>query len=189
MAKAAREAGDPCGAIELIRLGLEIDPEHVASLSDLGTSLVALGFARLAIPLFEAVIKLKPQLASLHIELGNAFYLVDETDRALECHRRAQQLQPIRSITGREEGHLGFTVLISDGSGVGNTPSQFLLSDAAFDCHFFSIVRETAPDVELLRRYGNVVLNLISDVDQGRDPLSRASQPAISSMKTSSSQL
>jgi glutathione synthase/RimK-type ligase-like ATP-grasp enzyme len=55
--------------------------------------------------------------------------------------------------------------------GVGNTPPDFLFANGRFDCHFCALLPDIAPDLELLRAHGDIAVNLISDVDQGREML------------------
>jgi tetratricopeptide (TPR) repeat protein/glutathione synthase/RimK-type ligase-like ATP-grasp enzyme len=172
-ATALREEGDRVAALEMFKLGVEIDPNHVACLYDLGVSLGTTGLAHLAVPILERAIKLKPDFADFHLQLGNTLHHIGETERAFECYHQANRLQPVRTwhaITAS----LGFSVLAIEAPGVANTPSHFLLKNSSFDCHFFALLAETKPNVEMLRQTGNVVINLISDVDTGRHILPMA---------------
>lgn len=173
LARALRKPGDMHAAIEVLRLALQINPDHLPSLYDLGLSLSQIGLVRLAIPFLERSIAIKPDFAACYVELGNAFYSVGEEERALDCHRRAHQLQPLRTWNATTSP-AAFSVLAIEASGAGNTPCQFLLCNCDFDCHFFALVDDAEPNVEILQRYGDVVVNLISDVDQGQQVLPAA---------------
>lgn len=175
LGRALAKLGDTWAAIEMFRLGLEINPDYSATLYELGVSLMKAGYARLAIPYLDKAAKLKPDLAAFQLELGNALHIVGQTERALEAHRRAFRLEPVRTWKAKTTP-AAFSVLAVEASGAGNTPSYFLLSDSIFNSNFVSLFTEMLPDLEMLDNCGDVIVNLISDVDQSRRILQTAAE-------------
>ena len=174
----------------MFKLGLALNPDHIANLYDLGVSLVKTGAVMLAIPYFERAIELKPNFASSYVELGNALHFIGQTERAFDCHRMALQLEPLRTWNANNS-RAEFSVFAIEGSGVGNTPSQFLLSKGAFDCHFLALLEGVTPDIEMLIQHCDVVINLISEVDQAQhilpaaaDLMDRLGKPVVNHPRT-----
>lgn len=188
-AKALRDLGDFRAAVEMFELSLALEPKHIASLYELGISLMKVGFASAAIPYLEKAVELKPDFASFHVELGNALHFIGQSEHALNSHRKALQLEPLR-IWKAKASPAEFSVLAIEGSGVGNTPPQFLLCNGSFDCHFTVLLEGVRPDIEMLARHCDVVVNLISEVDQAKhilpmagDVIDRLGKPVINHPK------
>lgn len=173
LAVALRDNGDSRAAMIAFKACLDRDPNHVAALHDLGVLAAQSGLVDTAIALLERAIAVRPDDASPHVELGNVLQHRGDTQRALACFRRAGELRPFTTWRARARPP-AFSALVVTSPGAGNVPPHFLLGDAAFDCHFFALLPDVAPDLDALRAHGDIAINLICDVDQGRHSLAAA---------------
>ena len=123
----------------------------------------------------QTAIELKPDHVSSHIELGNVLQSLGRADEALECFLRAQALRPLTTFPAAT-AEPDFSILVLIAPGAGNTPYNYLIGKSCYESHFYALLPGVAPDVELLRAHGDIVVNLISDVDQGRDILARSAE-------------
>lgn len=171
--RALRDAGDNSTAVAAFRACLAVDPQRFAALYDLGVLAARLGLGAAAVPILERAIATRPDHAGAHVELGNLLQGLGETERAFACFRRANELRPLTTWPARQQPP-EFSVLLVTSPGAGNTPPDFLLGRAAFDCHFYALLPDVPPDLDLLRAHGDIAVNLISDVDQGGAMLSAA---------------
>jgi tetratricopeptide (TPR) repeat protein len=165
--------GDHRAATAAFRRCLELNPEHVPALRDLAATLAKLGLFSVAVPLLEMAIELQPNSASLHADLGNLLNALGNSARAHGCFRRVAELRPITTWPAAKRPP-DLSVLAIMSPGAGNTPPDFLLGNASLDRHFFALLPDVAPDIEFLRAYGDIAINLISDVDQGHRMLALA---------------
>jgi tetratricopeptide (TPR) repeat protein len=172
LGRALSDIGDNLAAVQAFRRCLGLAPGHVAALYHLAAALSKLGLNHFAIPLLEMAIELKPHDAQTHSALGNALQLQGETARAQVHFRRSSELQPI--VTWQAAGEPEFAALMVQAPGVANMPHEFLFRDASYNRHFVMLLPEIEPDIGLLDRHGDVVINLISDVDQGANMLAAA---------------
>jgi tetratricopeptide (TPR) repeat protein len=165
--------GDNFGAIVALRQCLKLDGQHHDALYWLGTILAKVGMTDLAVALLERAIMVQPDDASAYVELGNVLQGLGETARAFACFRRLGELRPLTTWPATRSP-APFSVLAIASPGIANTPPDFLFANAEFDSHFFALLPDLEPDSELLRRHGDIVVNLISDADQGRAMLTTA---------------
>ncbi|MEJ0003010.1 MAG: tetratricopeptide repeat protein [Pararobbsia sp.] len=61
-----------------------------------------------------------------------------------------------------------FRVMWMFAPGAGNTPPNYFIDQAGFESHMLTVLDDCEYDIDLLRRQADVVVNLVSDVDQGR---------------------
>lgn len=170
-AKAALD--DNCGAIDALTHCLKLDPEHAGALLMLGMTLAKTGMSDGALPFLERAAKLRPDDASIHAELGNVLEALGQAEPAQACFRRAAKLRPLVTWPAVRRP-AAFSVLLITCPGVANTPPEFLFANAGFDSHFFSLFGDVEDNLDMLRRHGDIVVNLICDADQGRGALSAA---------------
>ena len=164
---------DNSGASEALRRCLELDACHTGALYNFGILLAKTGFDRVAVQLFERTIEIRPDDAKSYVELGNVLQAQGDTARAFACFRRACELRPL--VTWRAAKQPAqLSVLLIHAPGVANTPPEFLLGNSSYERHFYALLPDMKPDIDLLRRHGDVVVNLISDVDQGLEFLTAA---------------
>jgi tetratricopeptide (TPR) repeat protein len=172
LGRALSDIEDNPAAVEAFRHCLELNSGHVAALYYLAAALSKIGLNHFAIPLLEMAAEMRPDDARNHFALGNALQLHGETARAHVHFRRASELQPI--VTWHAAGAAEFAALLIQAPGTANTPHEFLFRDSPYDRHFVAVLPEMMPDIALLKRHGDVVINLISDPDQGADMLAAA---------------
>lgn len=173
LGRACAARGDMRGAIDALRGCLERDMRHADAHRTLGTALARIGLGQLAIPFLEMAVALRPDDVEGHTELGNVLQSRGEHARALACFRRACALRPLVKWPAARQP-AAFSVLLIQAPGVANTPPEFLFANASYDCHFFAVLPDGVPDIESLRRHGDIVVNLISDADQGPQALAAA---------------
>jgi tetratricopeptide (TPR) repeat protein len=154
---------------------LRLKPDYVAAQHQLGVLLKDMGQHAMAATCLQTAIELKPDHVSSHIELGNVLQSLGRADEALECFLRAQALRPLTTFPAAT-AEPDFSILVLIAPGAGNTPYNYLIGKSCYESHFYALLPGVAPDVELLRAHGDIVVNLISDVDQGRDILARSAE-------------
>jgi hypothetical protein len=118
-------------------------------------------------------IEVRPDDVKSYAELGNVLQAQGDDARAFACFRRACELQPLATWAAASQP-AAFAVLLIQAPGVANTPPEFLFGNSSYDRHFFALLPGIKPDLDLLRRHGDIVVNLICDVDQGPDMLAAA---------------
>jgi tetratricopeptide (TPR) repeat protein len=160
------ERGDNPGAIDALRRCLETDVRHAGALYRLGAVLASVGLLDLAISMLETAAAVSPDDARVFGALGNALQAQGKSARALACFRHACALAPLITWPAARQP-ADYSVLLIQAPGVANTPPEFLLGGAGGDCFFYPLLPGAAPDFDMLRRHGDIVVNLISDADQG----------------------
>ena len=73
---------------------LKIEPNHIATLNNLGTLFIALGKYQKAKDCYERVIKISPNNADIHNNLGSAFKKLHEYEKAINSYKKAIQINP-----------------------------------------------------------------------------------------------
>ena len=150
---------------------LRLKPDYVAAQHQLGVLLRDMGQHAMAATCLQAAIDLKPDHVGSYVELGNVLQSLGRADEALACFVRAQALQPLSRVPAAV-AEPDFSILVLIAPGAGNTPYSYLIGKSAYESHVYALLPGRAPDLALLRSHGDIVVNLISDVDQGRDILS-----------------
>jgi len=162
-------AGDDT-AIDWFRRCLRLKPDFAAALFRLGMLLGRRGDDIEARSYLQQAIALQPDYAAAHAELGNVLLRLGERGPAREAHLRSWQLEPVTTLPAAT-GAADFSVLLLLGPGVGNTPYRYLVGHSVYHSHFLGILPGLDLDLDDLRSRGDIVVNLISDVDHGRDVL------------------
>ncbi len=103
--------------------------------------------------------------ATLHI-VANFQQALGLNSEADANYRRALKLKPLITVPA-VVAPPDFRVLFVFGPGAGNTPIEYLIEQARFESNVITLLPDLDYDVDRLRVYANVVVNLISDVDQG----------------------
>lgn len=165
--------GDHRGAINAFVACLRVKPDSVAALYRLGVALSRQGFKSQAVEWLERAIALQPDHASALGELGNALQSLGRSEDARAAFLRAQRLRPITTVRGAQEPP-DFSILVITAPGAGNTPYRYLIGNSSYDSHFLGLLPELALDLDNRGIEGDVVVNLISDPDQGHEVLSQA---------------
>jgi tetratricopeptide (TPR) repeat protein len=120
-----------------------------------------------ALDCFERAIALNPDDADSLYCLGNIRQKLGQRAGAEAAYVRAAQLQPlIRRPAACSPAE--FRVLALFAPFAGNTPTEYLLTGAAYDANTLAIFDGRDYDLETLRQNADVVFNLISDADQAQ---------------------
>ena len=154
--------------------------DYVAETRRAAKALIALGFApgdladdEEAERCLKQAIAFNVYDANTYVELGNILMRKQQTDAALACFRRAQELQPLITWRANQE-KADFSALFLDTPLAGSTPMTYLAGRASYDRHFHCVIPDTQVDLDLLRSKADVVFNMICNADDGRDVLPQA---------------
>ncbi|MFT4116233.1 tetratricopeptide repeat protein [Bradyrhizobium sp.] len=149
---------------------LEETPGDAGLTGQLGKVAFELGEADEAIAHFERAIALAPDQAENFYWVGAIRQARGETDAAQAAYARAALAHPILcrpAITSPP----AFRVLALFAPFVGNTPVEFLFKDCAYETNILSLLPASRPDAGALARGADIVVNLLSDADQGAEVL------------------
>lgn len=152
-------------AIASYQRALALRPDSFAGHYRLGRLLVEDGRSEAAVAALLKAAALDPSDPRPHVELGNVLQRLDRSAEARPHYRRALELEPL--IRRPAEGAPAFKVLAIFAPGAANTPSEYLLGRCRYDVNFLLLLPDADPDLALLRANGDLVVNLISDADQG----------------------
>lgn len=97
-------ARDPEGAIDKLRIALEIDPKFSVGLHRLGEAYQALGNHEEAIHRFQAALASNPDLPETYTQMGLSHHMMNDIDAAIENYERALKLNPRSSETHNNLG-------------------------------------------------------------------------------------
>jgi tetratricopeptide (TPR) repeat protein len=165
--------GQGSAALDAYRQCLHVKPDYLPARYLLGVLLKDMGQPLLAETALRAALELAPDHAGAHIELGNVLQALGRAEESRQSYARAQALRPLNKLP-TTTAEPDFSVLVIMAPGAGNTPYRYLIGKNSYECDLYALLPNVEPDLELLRRHGDIVLNLISDADQGRDMLARA---------------
>jgi tetratricopeptide (TPR) repeat protein len=174
LVKALCAFNDKGPAVEGLRHCLALDSQHIGALYHLGVVLGQTRFFAAGAACLQTLLCHKPDHTDALLALGNILNDLGQTEKAAECFVRAHSLRPVttlRSIKSRAD----FAALVICSPGIANTPSDFLMEKCNYDRHVFTLLPGIEPDINLLRSYGDIVINLIADPDTGSNALPRAS--------------
>lgn len=160
-------------AVTVCREAIAIDPALPESHFNLGTALRFCERPDEAIPAFRRAVELRPGDADSHIALANLLQRCNQADEARRLYRHAHRLRPLTKRAGTK-AKADFSVLVLAAPGVANTPSDYLIGRSGYDSYFLGVMDGVTYDPALLRTSADVVVNLISDADQGSGILPQA---------------
>jgi tetratricopeptide (TPR) repeat protein len=149
---------------------LEETPDDAELRSQLGKVCFELGETEEAVAQFERAVALAPGQAENFYWVGAIRQARGEEEAAQAAYAHAAQMHPIlrRPATTSPPA---FRALALFAPFVGNTPVEFLFRDCAYQTSILSLLSNSQPDIALLGREADVVVNLVSDADQGADVL------------------
>ena len=84
----------PMAASQALNVGLQIVPDNIEALNNLGLVLLSLQQIPRAIETFERIVALDSTVLSAHANLGSALIISGEPERALATFERAIEIQP-----------------------------------------------------------------------------------------------
>ncbi|MBR0721574.1 tetratricopeptide repeat protein [Bradyrhizobium manausense] len=149
---------------------LEETPEDAGLRSQLGKVCFELGETDEALVQFERAVALAPEQAENFYWVGAIRQARGELEVAQAAYARAAQVHPILRRPAAKSPP-AFRALALFAPFVGNTPVEFLFRDCAYQTSILSLLPGSQPDVALLAHEADVVVNLVSDADQGADVL------------------
>ena len=159
--------GRAAEAVDACRRAIAIDPAVPEAHYNLGCALRDLQQTDEAIAAFRQAAALRPDNAEAWIALGNILMERNQVDEAGALFTRAYRLRPLSRRPAAKRPP-DFSALLVTVPGLANTPSDYLLRNAAYDSVLFALMEGAKHDIAQLRRCGDVVVNLLSDVDVGR---------------------
>jgi Flp pilus assembly protein TadD len=170
---AQRKLKQHAAAIDSFRHCLRIRPDFPQAETQLGQVLKLLNQRDEAVQCFEHVIAFHPDYVDAHIALANLIQ-EQEPDRARASFLHAHAIRPLTTVPAINPP-AEFAVLLITAPGVANTPTECLVGMSNYDAHFLCLLPGIDYDLDLLRRHADVVVNLVSDADQGQEvlPLAR----------------
>ncbi|QPF89654.1 tetratricopeptide repeat protein [Bradyrhizobium commune] len=145
---------------------LEETPDDAELRSGLGKICFELGDSGEAIAQFERAVALAPAQSENIYWIGAIRQARGELEAARAAYARAAQVHPIL-LRPAVKSPPAFRVLALFAPFVGNTPVEFLFKDCGYETSILSLLPGAAPDLGLLARETDVVVNLVSDADQG----------------------
>jgi len=162
--------GQGPAALDAYSQCLRVKPDYLPARYLLGVLLKDMGQPALAETALRAALELAPDHAGAHIELGNVLQALGRAEESRQSYARAQALRPLNKLP-TTTAEPAFAVLVIMAPGAGNTPYRYLIGKNSYECNLYALLPNVEPDLALLRQHGDIVLNLISDADQGRDML------------------
>jgi tetratricopeptide (TPR) repeat protein len=145
---------------------LEAAPDDAGLHAQLGKVCFELKEIGEAIEHFQRAIAIAPEQGENFYWIGAIQQAIFETDAAQIPYARAVQAHPIMRWPAAKSP-AAFRVLVLFAPFVGNTPVEFLFSDCAYQTDILSLLPATQPDLDAIGGEVDVVLNLVSDADQG----------------------
>jgi tetratricopeptide (TPR) repeat protein len=149
---------------------LEETPDDADLRSQLGKVCFELGETDEAVAQFERAVALAPGQAENFYWVGAIRQARGELEAARAVYARAARVHPILRRTATKSPP-AFRVLALFAPFVGNTPVEFLFKDCAYQTSILSLLPGSQPDIGLLAREADIVVNLVSDADQGAEVL------------------
>lgn len=145
-------------------------PEDAELRSQFGKVCFELGDTREAVAQFERAVALAPGQAENFYWVGAIRQARGELEAAQAAYAHAGRVHPILRRPAAKSPP-AFRTLAMFAPFVGNTPVEFLFKDCAYQTSILSLLPGSQPDIALLAREADIVVNLVSDADQGAEVL------------------
>ncbi|MDR3535092.1 MAG: tetratricopeptide repeat protein [Acetobacteraceae bacterium] len=100
-----------------------------------------------------------------HVVLGNALVKLQRGAEAQAHFRAALQLEPL-ATNHAAKAEADFAALLVLAPGSYNTPYEYLVDRTEFDSHVLLLLPDHEYDAAFLASHADVVVNLVSDIDQ-----------------------
>jgi tetratricopeptide (TPR) repeat protein len=145
-------------------------PQDAQLRNQLGKLNFALNELEPAIECFRQAVVLNPCDSDSIYWIGSIRQQMGEIEAAEAAYAEAARIQPlIRRPAAKSPAE--FRVLALFAPFAGNVPTEFLFRDSVYDTDTLALLASSEYDVELLKQDAQVVVNLISDADQGEELL------------------
>lgn len=145
-------------------------PGDAGLVSQLGKVCFELGETLEAIAHFERAIALAPGQAENFYWIGAIRQARGENEAAQAAYVRAAHAHPVLRKAAIASPP-SFRVLALFAPFVGNTPVEFLFKNCAYQTSILSLLPGSRPDIAMLAREADIVVNLVSDADQAGELL------------------
>ncbi len=166
------EQGRLAEAAVNLQRSLEINPDSYFIQYCLGSLIYSTGGNyNEAITCLERSITLNPYCANSYNILGGVLLSIGQVAKSKAMLRYAQELCPLLTWPAKKEKADFSVVLLYAPGGYGCTPINYLISGAPYDCHFYCVIPDTQPSLDVLQAKADVVINLVADADNGKDVL------------------
>ena len=170
LALALRSAGryDACRQV-LLALAAE-QPSNAFVQNQLGRVHVLERAFEAALACFRRAISLDPNDADSLYWIGGVRHAQGDQAGAQADYARAAAVQPLVKRAA-DRSPPAFSAILLCAPVAANTPIDYLTGRSAYETHILLLFAEARYDVELIRRSGQILVNLISDADQAGDLL------------------
>ena len=145
-------------------------PDDAELRSQFGKVCFELGETGEAVAQFERAVALAPGQAENFYWVGAIRQARGEQEEAEVAYARAAQVHPILRRQASQSPP-SFRALTLFAPFVGNTPVEFLFRDCAYQTSILSLLPGSQPDIALLAQEAEIVVNLVSDADEGAEVL------------------
>ena len=140
-------------------------PEDATLHHLLGRAQFEVGSIEAALSCFEQALALNPRDADSFYWIGGIKQRLGDDEAAYAAYARAAQIQPlIRRPAVKSPAD--FRVLALYAPFGGNTPTEYLFKHAAYDTDTLALFEQNHYDADTFSRGVDIVVNLLSDVDQ-----------------------
>ncbi|MBU6475258.1 MAG: hypothetical protein KGQ70_04775, partial [Alphaproteobacteria bacterium] len=152
---------------------LAAQPDNVGFLNQLGRLHHKNYEISAALACFGRAAEIAPDNADSLYWLAGVQQQAGDAAAAAKSYRRAAQIRPVICLSaGKAEKPCAALLLFAPFAG--NTPTEYLMADTPFALNIAPLFPDLAPDVAVLKGSGDVVVNFVSDADQGRAILPQA---------------
>ncbi len=159
------KVGRPTEAEAISRRAIAVDPRVPESHYNLGDALRKCDRPHDAVAAYRQVLALRSGDADARIAIGNILLGQGEIRQAEALFREAQRLRPLTRLSATK-AKPDFSVLLLIVPGAANTPIDYLMGDAPYDSYVIALMPGAEYDLASLRAKGDIVVNLVSDVDR-----------------------
>ncbi|RXH20029.1 tetratricopeptide repeat protein [Bradyrhizobium guangzhouense] len=149
---------------------IEETPDDADLHSQLGKVCFELGETGEAVAQFERAVALAPGQAENFYWVGAIRQARGEKEEAEAAYALAAKVHPILRRQANQSPP-AFRALALFAPFFGNTPVEFLFKDCSYQTSILSLLPGRQPDIALLAQEADVVVNLVSDADQGAEVL------------------
>ena len=126
----------------------------------------------LALECFQKTLTIDPENADSLYWIAGIYQGIGEHAIAEENYVRAAKIKPLIKIAS-ERDPPEFSVLMLFAPFAGNTPTEYLMAKQPYEVNIFPLLAQLEPDIEMLQRSAQIVVNFVSDADQGQAVLPR----------------
>jgi hypothetical protein len=157
-------------ALEILQSLALQQPDNPLVHKEFGRVFFALEQLDDAIRCFQQVLRLNPRDADAHHWLASIEHMRGNAASSRQHFQRTAELNPLLRVPAVTQP-ASFSILLLFAPGAANTPPTALVQMAEYDSYFLVLLANVEYDVPQLQRQASLVVNLVSDVDQGREIL------------------